>query len=111
MAHTEVQPGGFESEHHPWRIRLVKHPKRFESAHFKAAKRTAQEILRTMDDPDLPYGPRPVDPGPGPNGSEHWEMHHGGSLWVKGPDRWLMYRARVGIEWSMQFCADPAKVD
>jgi hypothetical protein len=109
MAHTELRPGGVESENHPWKIRLVEHPKRFESAQFRAAKKTAHEILREMEDADLPYGPRPVDPGP--NGSEHWEMHHGGSLWVKGSGGWRMYRARVGIEWSMQFCADPEKVD
>lgn len=109
MAHAELQPGGVESENHPWKIRLVEHPKRFESAQFTAAKKTAHEILRQMNDADLPYGPRPVDAGPKP--TEHWEMHHGGSLWVMGSRGWLMYRARVGIEWSMQFCADPAKVE
>ncbi|MFI0805780.1 DUF6424 family protein [Streptomyces echinatus] len=99
-----VKPGGIESENHPWRIRLVEHPKRFESSFFKAAKRTARKILDSLDDADLPYGPRPT-------GSEHWEMHHGGSLWVMTRSGWRMYRARVGIEWSMQFCADPARVD
>ena len=111
MAHTPLKPDGLESEDHPWRIRLVEHPKRFESAEFRAAKKTAQAILLAMGDPDLPYGPRPVDPGSEPDAPAHWEMHHGGSLWVKGPTCWRMYRARVGIEWSMQFCADPAKVD
>ncbi|MGW7528507.1 DUF6424 family protein [Streptomyces sp. NPDC054783] len=111
MAQPELQSGGVESESHPWQIRLVEHPKRFESEQFRAAKETAHKILSQMNDADLPYGPRPVDPGPEPNGSEHWEMHHGGSLWVKGADHWLMFRARVGIEWSMQFCADPTKVD
>ncbi|UXY31564.1 DUF6424 family protein [Streptomyces sp. HUAS TT20] len=96
--------GGVESENHPWRIRLVEHPKRFESSFFRAAKRAAQQILREVSDDDLPYGPRPTAP-------EHWEMHHGGSLWVKGNSGWRMYRARVGIEWSMQFCAEPVKVD
>ncbi|MFI0186880.1 DUF6424 family protein [Streptomyces sp. NPDC017082] len=96
--------GGTESENHPWRIRLVEHPKRFESPFFRAAKRTAHKILDQIDDADLPYGPRPA-------GSEHWEMHHGGSLWVMTTDGWRMYRARVGIEWSMQFCAEPAKTD
>ncbi|MFJ9706378.1 DUF6424 family protein [Streptomyces sp. NPDC101234] len=111
MAHTELPPGGTESEDHPWKIRLVEHPARFDSPQFIAAKKTAHAILHAMADADLPYGPRPVDPGPGPNGGEHWEMHHGGSLWVKGAKGWRMYRARVGIEWSMQFCADPVKVD
>ncbi|MGW1064659.1 DUF6424 family protein [Streptomyces aureus] len=97
-------PGGTESENHPWKIQLVDHPPRFESTFFKAAKKAAHKILAEMGEADLPYGPQP-------SGTEHWEMHHGGSLWVKGAGGWRMYRARVGIEWSMQFCADPAKVD
>ncbi|NUS18097.1 MAG: hypothetical protein HOY69_42975 [Streptomyces sp.] len=96
--------GGTESENRPWKIRLVDHPKRFESAFFRAAKKTAHKILAEMDDDDLPYGLQP-------SGARQWEMHHGGSLWVKGGKGWRMYRARVGIEWSMQFCAEPAKVD
>ncbi|WP_443055903.1 DUF6424 family protein [Streptomyces sp. IBSBF 3136] len=111
MGHPEPRPGGFESENHPWKIRLVEHPKRFESSQFRAAKETAHKILHAVEDTDLPYGPRPVDAQQGAKNSERWEMHHGGSLWVKGSRSWLMYRARVGIEWSMQFCADPAKVD
>ncbi|MEU0256200.1 DUF6424 family protein [Streptomyces sp. NPDC006184] len=111
MGHPEPRPGGVESENHPWHTRLVEHPKRFESSHFRAAKETAQKIPHAMDDSDLPYGPRPVDPHKGSKSSEHWKMHHGGSLWVKSPGSWRMYRARVGIERSMQFCADPEKVD
>ncbi|MET9901205.1 DUF6424 family protein [Streptomyces sp. NPDC006446] len=96
--------GGTESENHPWKIQLVDHSPRFESKFFRAAKKVAHKILAEMSEDDLPYGPQP-------SGAEHWEMHHGGSLWVKGAGGWRMYRARVGIEWSMQFCADPAKVD
>jgi hypothetical protein len=96
--------GGEESENHPWKIRLVDHPKRYESEYFRAAKKTAKKILAEMADDDLPYGLRPP-------GAHPWEMHHGGSLWVKGQNGWRMYRARVGIEWSMQFCAEPSKVD
>ncbi|MGW0283216.1 DUF6424 family protein [Streptomyces sp. NPDC003236] len=111
MGQPDIRLGGIESENHPWKIRLVEHPKRFESSHFRAAKATARKILHVMDDADLPYGPRPLGAKEGPADSERWEMHHGGSLWVKGARGWLMFRARVGIEWSMQFCADPAKVD
>lgn len=88
-----------ESECYPWQIRLVDHPPRAESAAFRAAKRAAKKILAELPAADLPYGAGP------------WEMHHGGSYWVRGRRGWRMYRARVGIEWSMQFCADPAKVD
>ena len=88
-----------ESESFPWEIRLVDHPPRSESGAFRAAKRAARRILAEIRTEDLPYGSGP------------WEMHHGGSIWVKGERGWRMYRARVGIEWSMQFCADPARVD
>ncbi|MCX5245777.1 DUF6424 family protein [Streptomyces sp. NBC_00201] len=91
--------GKTEREDHPWEIQLVRHPDRAESAQFRAAKDVTHKILREMGRTELPYGPGP------------YEMHHGGSLWVKTSGGWRMYRARVGIEWSMQFCADPAKVD
>lgn len=96
-----LEPGGTHGGNHPWKIRLVKHRDRSESSHFRAAKKVAKKILLEAGAGagDLPYGAGP------------WEMHHGGSLWVRTSTGWRMYRARVGIEWSMQFCADPVKVD
>ncbi|MFH0518969.1 DUF6424 family protein [Streptomyces sp. M41] len=98
---VELEIAGTRKENHPWEIQVVKHPKREESSHFRAAKKTAKKILGEIaaDGDELPYGAGP------------WEMHHGGSLWVRADSGWRMYRARVGIEWSAQFCADPAKVD
>jgi hypothetical protein len=87
------------TEKHPWSVYVKDHPKRAESKWFNAAKRTTKKILGTLAGDNCPYGPGP------------WEMHHGGSLWVHAEDGWRMYRARAGIEWSMQFCADPVKVD
>jgi len=49
-------------------------------------------------------GSEPFDAGP-------WQMHHGGSLWVFDDSGWTLFINTVGIEWSAQFCADPAKVD
>ncbi|HEV7203353.1 MAG TPA: DUF6424 family protein [Jatrophihabitans sp.] len=92
-------PSGDLHEDYPWGIRLVDHPPRFTSPEFRAAKNAAQHILAEVSADDLPYGPGP------------WEMHHGGSLHVKTPDGWRLFRARVGIEWSLQFCAEPGKVD
>jgi hypothetical protein len=86
-------------ENHPWSTYVVDHPKRADSPWFTAAKRTTRKILADPGPDGFPYGPGP------------WEMHHGGSLWVRGADGWLLYLARAGIEWSMQFCADPEKVD
>lgn len=86
-------------EKYPWSVYVVDHPQRAESPWFAAAKRVARKILAEQAADTLPYGPGP------------WEMHHGGSLWVRSAGSWRMYLARAGIEWSMQFCADPAKVD
>jgi hypothetical protein len=94
MAGTHV-----EAEDHPWSAYIADHPRRTESSWFAAAKRTAHKILADPEADGPPYGPGP------------WEMHHGGSLWVRTADGWRMYLARAGIEWSTQFCADPAKVD
>jgi hypothetical protein len=88
-----------ESEDHPWSVYIANHPQRKESRWFTDAKRTAHKILADSGQDRLPYGPGP------------WEMHHGGSLWVRSANGWQMYLARAGIEWSTQFCADPVKVD
>ncbi len=94
LTSTHVQPGD-----NPWAINIVDHPAREDSDWFRDAKRTAKQILATLDPSMCPYGPPP------------WEMHHGGSLWVLTDSGWRMYLARAAIEWSLQFCADPAKVD
>jgi hypothetical protein len=97
---SSLPPGRHdESEDRPWGIHLVDHAPRDTSPEFSAAKRVAKKILDECDEASYPYGPSP------------WEMHHGGSLWVKGNSGWRLFLARAGIEWSMQFCADPAKVD
>lgn len=51
-----------------------------------------------------------LDPKAGPGTAEHWRCITG-AVWVKGAGGWRMYRARVCVEWSMQFCANPARVD
>jgi hypothetical protein len=43
---------------------------------------------------------------PGP-----FEDHHGGGCWVHDGRGWICLLLPLGIEWSAQFCADPAKVD
>lgn len=42
---------------------------------------------------------------------DKYQDHHGGSVWVKDDLGWLCVQVPLGIEWSAQFCADPAKVD
>ena len=44
-------------------------------------------------------------------GQPPYQDHHGGGLWLKDADGWFLVRNLAGMEWSSQFCADPAKVD
>jgi hypothetical protein len=39
------------------------------------------------------------------------QMHHGGSLYLLDDTGWFIVKNIAGIEWSAQFCADPAKVE
>jgi hypothetical protein len=73
------------------------HPPRTDSPDYIQSRRTMHQILGTLSAPF--YGPEPA------------EDHHGGGLWVYDDDGWFFVRNLVGIEWSGQFCADPAKVD
>ena len=81
----------------PITINIPDHPGRAESPAFVASKKLAKQILETI-------------PG-GIFGDDHVQMHHGGSLWAWDGARWHLYLNTVGLEWSSQFCADPAKVE
>jgi uncharacterized protein DUF6424 len=85
-------------EHLAWKIRIPDHAGREQSSAFRAAKKLGNKIVRTLPGEE-PYGPGP------------WHMHHGGSLWAFDGTRWRLFMNTVGIEWSAQFCADPAKID
>ncbi len=94
---TTPAPVHSESETHPWRIDIPDHPPRAESAEYRAARARMNEMAGQSA--GLIYGSGP------------YQDHHGGSLWLKDTRGWFMARNLVGIEWSAQFCADPAKVD
>lgn len=81
-----------------WEINIPDHAGRKESSTFRNAKKVAKKIVATLE------GREPFGPGP-------WQMHHGGSLWVFFQGEWRLFFNTIGIEWSAQFCADPAKVD
>lgn len=85
-------------ESHPWEINIPDHAGRQQSSTFRNAKDLARDIMATLEGKE-PFGPKP------------WQMHHGGSLWVFSEGEWRLFLNTVGIEWSAQFCADPAKVD
>lgn len=86
-----------EHEDHPWTIEIPDHPKRTESRTYRASRKKTNELAATVT--DLFFGP------------PRYEDHHGGGLWLKDADGWFIVRNIAGIEWSAQFCADPAKVD
>jgi hypothetical protein len=81
----------------PITINIPDHPGRAESPGFVASKNLAKKILATI-------------PG-GIFGDDNVQWHHGGSLWAWDGSRWHLYLNTVGLEWSSQFCADPAKLD
>lgn len=84
-------------EDYPWKQRIPEHPRRTESRQYRASRKVTNE--KSKLDPDWYYGEPP------------YECHHGGGLWLKDEDGWFMVRNLAGMEWSSQFCADPAKVD
>jgi len=86
-----------EQETNPWAINIPDHAQRLDSIEFRRAKATADRIIKTIKAPWH---------GPGP-----WQMHHGGSLWVFDDQGWHLYLNDAGIEWSSQFCADPARIE
>jgi hypothetical protein len=86
-----------ETETHTWSVNVVGHPQRADSPEYTAAKKKMNEIATQAA--SLLYGPGP------------FQDHHGGALWLKDSQGWFMVRNLAGIEWSAQFCADPAKVD
>lgn len=98
---TPTTPGGTGThtvtEGKPISFEIPDHPGRTESRGFAAAKRLAAKIMATI-------------PG-GVYGTDHVQMHHGGSLWVFDGVSWRLFLNTLGMEWSSQFCADPAKVD
>jgi hypothetical protein len=73
------------------------HAARVDSPEFVAARTTLHKILNQT--------------GPFFYGEGQIQAHHGGSIWVHDGKTWRMYQNLAGIEWSGQFCADPAKVD
>src|ERR1043165_511690 len=73
------------------------HPPRSDSPYYVKSRKALHKIVGTLD--NHYYGEEPI------------QDHHGGGLWVFDDEAWFFLRNLVGIEWSGQFCADPAKVD
>jgi Family of unknown function (DUF6424) len=86
-----------EHEDFPWIIAVADHAKRTDSNAYRESRALMHEIVKTTRDWIL--------------AGDSYQDHHGGSVWVKDAQGWLCVQLPLGIEWSAQFCADPAKVD
>lgn len=101
MTQPPVVPGPAqdhqEREDQPWTINVPGHAVRTDSPEYVRSR----SIMNTMATgvSSLMYGQAP------------YEDHHGGGLWLKDSQGWFLVRNLAGMEWSSQFCADPAKVD
>lgn len=82
----------------PWQISIPDHEPRTDSDAYKIARKVMNDVVKEVKDFFL--GTQPP-----------YQDHHGGGLWVKDDDGWLLIKNLAGMEWSQQFCADPAKVD
>jgi hypothetical protein len=94
-----ANPGADHSEHEdePWAINIPGHATRSDSPEYVKSRSTLTRMAGQVS--GLLYGPPP------------YQDHHGGGLWLKDAQGWFLVRNLVGMEWSSQFCADPAKVD
>jgi hypothetical protein len=87
-----------ERESDPWAINIPDHPARADSPGFVASKALADKIAQQAGGVDF-WGTGAI------------QMHHGGSLYLHDDNGWFIVKNIAGIEWSAQFCADPAKVE
>lgn len=99
------KPGGkgthTEHEDHPWTIDIPDHPERQDSKDYLLARK----IMRQVAPKDWFLTPKEYQDNSTP------QDHHGGGLWLKDEQGWFLVKNLAGMEWSSQFCADPAKVD
>lgn len=93
---TTPTPTHVETEHDPWSINIGDHPARADTPLYG---RSRKHMIAAVQ------GCQPWFFGDPP-----YQDHHGGGVWVWDRKPLLVFLP-VGIEWSAQFCADPAKVE
>jgi hypothetical protein len=86
-----------EYEDYGWTIDVGDHPDRSDTSEYRASRAAMIKIVQETQ--------------PWFFGGPPYQDHHGGGIWVKDETGWLLLLGLAGIEWSAQFCADPAKVD
>jgi hypothetical protein len=94
MTGSGVHP---EHEDDPWAINVGDHPGRTDSPQYVRSRTLMVKLVQQTQ--------------PWWFGDKPYQDHHGGGVWLKDATGWLLAFGSVGIEWSAQFCADPAKVD
>ena len=94
-----ASPSGVHTEREdmPWTIDVGDHAQRTDSPGYVRSRKLMIELVETCQ--PWFFGPPP------------YQDHHGGGLWVKASTGWILVLNGAGLEWSSQFCADPAKVD
>jgi len=91
MTHTESESDG-------WTVNIGDHPDRKDTPLYVRSRALMIAAVKSAQ-PWL-FGPPP------------YQDHHGGGVWVVTDDgKPLLLLLPAGIEWSAQFCADPAKVE
>lgn len=101
-AEPAVDAAGIHTEHEdqPWTINIPDHPARTDSPEYvKSRAWMNQTATNVSDKGGFFYGPPP------------YQDHHGGGLWLLDEDGWFLVRNLAGMEWSSQFCAEPARVE
>lgn len=98
-----------EREDHAWTRQIADHPARADSPEYVRSRTALHGLIAKSPAVAALYGVAlPVAAG-------GMQDHHAGGLWVAEGDDitapWFMVRNLVGLEWSAQFGADPAKVD
>jgi hypothetical protein len=86
-----------EHEDQPWTTNVGDHPKRADSPLYTRSRKCMIAAVQTTQ--PWYFGDRP------------YQDHHGGGVWLKDADGWFLIKNLAGLEWSSQFCADPAKVE
>jgi hypothetical protein len=86
-----------EHEDQPWTINVGDHPGRQDTPQYGRSRALMVALVQKAQ--------------PWWFGAAPYQDHHGGGVWLKDAAGWFLVLGSAGIEWSAQFCADPAKVD
>jgi len=97
-AKSRIGDSHIQREDEPWAITIPDHEPRTSSPAYRVARKVMNNVVKEIKDFFL-------------GAKAPYQDHHGGGLWVKDQDGWLLIKNLAGMEWSQQFCADPAKVD